>query len=282
MTSSLHTLEEYRTAADFIRSHLHHHPRIGLVLGSGLSPLAESIAAADILAYDQIPYFPVSTVIGHAGRLVVGDLAGVPVCAMQGRFHFYEGYSQAQVTFPIRVMHLLGIDTLILTNAAGGINPTFRAGDLMVIDDHINFMGLAGANPLYGPNVEFFGPRFPSMTDVYSPVLRRLVDQVATQQDQSLRHGIYGSLSGPTFETPAEVRFLRIIGVDAVGMSTAAEATVARHAGMRVLGISTITNVAIDALDSNAQTSHEEVLETGKLVVPRLSRLLMGLLSALA
>ncbi|MBX3001566.1 MAG: purine-nucleoside phosphorylase [Caldilineaceae bacterium] len=279
MISSPHTLEEYQTAADFIRKRTQHQPQVGLVLGSGLSLLAEGIASADFLAYDQIPHFPVSTVVGHAGRLVIGELAGLPVCAMQGRFHFYEGYSQAQVTFPIRVMHLLGIHTLILTNAAGGINPSFQVGNLMVIDDHINFMGLAGFNPLYGPNIDAFGSRFPSMTDVYSPALRALGDRVAAQQGEAVRHGVYGALSGPTFETPAEVRFLRAIGVDAVGMSTAPEATVARHAGMRVLGISTITNAAIDILNSNAETSHEEVLETGKAVVPRLMKLIMGVLA---
>jgi purine-nucleoside phosphorylase len=276
---SSHSLEEYQAAADFIRSHIHHAPKVGLILGSGLSPLAEDIVSADILPYAEIPHFPVSTVVGHAGRLVIGELAGVPICAMQGRFHFYEGYSQAQVTFPVRVMHLLGIHTLILTNAAGGINPSFRAGDLMVIDDHINFMGFGGANPLYGPNLDHFGPRFPSMTDVYNPKLRTLADQVGDQQGEFLRHGVYGALSGPTFETPAEVRFLRAAGVDAVGMSTAPEATIARHAGMQVLGISTITNVAIDIINSNAETSHEEVLETGKAVVPRLVRLLMGILA---
>jgi purine-nucleoside phosphorylase len=278
MISSSYSLEEYQAAADFIRARIQHQPQVGLVLGSGLSPLAETITSADRLAYDQIPHFPLSTVVGHAGRLVIGDLAGVSVCAMQGRFHFYEGYTQAQVTFPIRVMRLLGIHTLMLTNAAGGINPSFRAGDLMVIDDHINFMGMVGHNPLYGPNFDSFGPRFPSMTDVYSPPLRALADRVAAQQGEPLRHGVYGALSGPTFETPAEVRFLRAIGVDAVGMSTAPEATVARHAGMRVLGISTITNVAVDILDSDAETSHEEVLETGKAVVPRLTQLIMGVL----
>jgi purine-nucleoside phosphorylase len=200
---------------------------------------------------------------------------------MQGRFHFYEGYTQQQITFPVRVMQQLGIDTLILTNAAGGINPSFRAGDLMIIDDHINFMGLVGNSPLHGPNLNDFGLRFPSMTDVYSPVLRRLAHDVATRQGENLQHGVYAALSGPAFETPAEVRFMRLIGADAVGMSTAPEATVARHAGMRVLGISTITNVAIDVLDSQAQTSHEEVMETGRLVVPRLTRLLLGVLAGM-
>lgn len=274
-------LAAYQEAATFIRSRTAHQPKIGLVLGSGLSPLAEAVERADVLPYGEIPHFPVSTVEGHAGRLVIGELAGVDVCVMQGRFHFYEGYTQQQITFPVRVMQRLGIDTLILTNAAGGINPSFRAGDLMIIDDHINFMGLVGNSPLHGPNLNDFGLRFPSMTDVYTPVLRRLAHDVATRQGEKLQHGVYAALSGPAFETPAEVRFMRLIGADAVGMSTAPEATVARHAGMRVLGISTITNVAIDVLDSQAQTSHEEVMETGRLVVPRLTRLLLGVLAGM-
>ena len=274
-------LAAYQEAATFIRSRTAHQPKIGLVLGSGLSPLAEAVERADVLPYGEIPHFPVSTVEGHAGRLVIGQLAGVDVCVMQGRFHFYEGYTQQQITFPVRVMQQMGIDTLILTNAAGGINPSFRAGDLMIIDDHINFMGLVGNSPLHGPNLNDFGLRFPSMTDVYSPVLRRLAHDVATRQGEKLQHGVYAALSGPAFETPAEVRLMRLIGADAVGMSTAPEATVARHAGMRVLGISTITNVAIDVLDSQAQTSHEEVIETGRLVVPRLTRLLLGVLAGM-
>ncbi len=269
----------YEEAATFIHSSTTYRPTLGLVLGSGLSPLADAVEDAYTLPYGDIPNFPISTVEGHAGRLVIGRLAGVDVCVMQGRFHFYEGYTQQQITFPIRVMRLLGIDTLILTNAAGGINPSFRAGDLMIIDDHINFMGLTGNSPLHGPNLDAFGLRFPSMTDVYSPSLRGLADEVAQRQGDQLRHGVYAAVSGPAFETPAEIRFLRMIGADAVGMSTAPEATVARQAGMRVLGISTITNVAVDALDSAAQTNHEEVLETGQLVVPRLTRLLMGIVA---
>jgi purine-nucleoside phosphorylase len=281
MTSPSYTLQTYQEAADFVQKQSAHRPKVGLILGSGLSPLADAIDEADRIPYGHIPHFPISTVEGHAGQLVLGRLAGVDVCAMQGRFHFYEGYTPQQTTFPVRVMKLLGIETLILTNAAGGINPAFRAGDLMVIDDHINFMGLTGYNPLGGPNLDAFGLRFPSMTDVYAVRLRQLADQVAARQGETLQHGVYAALSGPTFETPAEVRFLRAIGVDAVGMSTAPEAAVARHAGMQVLGISTITNVAIDVLDSDAQTSHEEVLETGKAVVPRLTRLLMGILEGL-
>lgn len=278
MTTLHYTLEDYQEAAGAIRARTTSRPRIGLVLGSGLSPLADAIEQADVLPYAEIPHFPLSTVAGHAGQLVLGRLAGLPVCAMQGRFHFYEGYTPQAITFPIRVMKLLGVETLILTNAAGGINPSFRAGDLMVIDDHINFLGLTGYNPLYGPNLAEFGPRFPSMTDVYSLRLRHLAGEIARVQGEPLQHGVYAALAGPTFETPAEVRFLRTIGADAVGMSTAPEATVARHAGMQVLGISTITNVAVDVLDTEATTSHEEVLETGKTVVPRLARLLLGIL----
>lgn len=277
MTSNL-TLQAYQRAAAFIEAHTRHRPKVGLVLGSGLSPLADAVTEADSIPYSDIPSFPVSTVEGHAGRLVLGNLAGISVCVMQGRFHYYEGYTFQETTFPVRVMKLLGVQTLILTNAAGGVNASFRAGDLMVIDDHINFPALTGLNPLHGPNLDFFGTRFPSMTDVYSSPLRALADTVAAGQGQSLQHGVYAALSGPTFETPAEVRFLRLIGVDAVGMSTAPEAAVARHAGMDVLGISTITNVAVDVLDSARITDHEEVLQTGKEVVPRLTRLLMGIL----
>lgn len=274
------TLEEYQQAAGYIQEQTHHRPQVGLILGSGLSTLADAVTDATRIPYSEIPHFPVSTVEGHAGQLVIGKLAGRTVCVMQGRFHFYEGYTLQQTTLPVRVMKLLGIETLLITNAAGGINPNFRAGDLMLIEDHINFLGMVGFNPLSGPNLAAFGPRFPSMTDVYSPRLRALADEVCAQGEQ-LQHGIYGALSGPTFETPAEVRFLRNIGIDAVGMSTAPEAAVARHAGMEVLGISTITNVTIDVLDSEQITDHEEVLQTGQAVVPRLTRLLMGILEKL-
>ncbi len=275
------TLETYQEAANYITAHTHHRPQVGLILGSGLSGLAEAVADADRLPYGEIPHFPVSTVEGHAGQLVIGRLAGCTVCVMQGRFHFYEGYTLQQTTFPIRVMKLLGIETLLLTNAAGGVNADFRAGDLMLIEDHINLMGMVGFNPLHGPNLAAFGPRFPSMTNVYSARLRALADRVAEANGEQLQHGVYGALSGPTFETPAEIRFLRSLGIDSVGMSTAPEAAVARHADMEVLGISTITNVGVDTLDSAQVTDHEEVLQTGQAVVPRLTRLLIGILEAL-
>ncbi|CAN5397517.1 purine-nucleoside phosphorylase [soil metagenome] len=275
------TLEQYDEAANFIRSRTHHQPAIGLVLGSGLGPLAEQIEEATLIPYGEIPHFPLSTVASHAGRLVIGLLSGVCVCAMPGRFHFYEGYSMAPVTLPIRVMARLGIKTMILTNAAGGVNPDFEVGDLMVMDDHINFLGMAGQNPLMGPNVEAFGPRFPAMNRTYTRHLRHLADIVATEQALTLRHGVYMGLSGPFFETPAEIRMARILGADAVGMSTVNEALVARHAELEVLAISTITNRCIDTLDSDTEPTHEEVMEAGKVIVPRLTKLMLGLLEKL-
>lgn len=272
------SLQEYDAAAAYIRERISQQPAVGLILGSGLSPLAESIEDALRIPYTHIPHFPLSTVEGHAGQLVIGQLAGVQVCAMQGRFHFYEGYTPQQITFPVRVMRRLGVRTLIVTNAAGGLNPTFQAGDLMLIEDHLNFVGMAGNHPLYGPNVDAFGLRFPSMTRAYSPRLRALLLETAAELGIPVRQGIYAMVAGPSFETPAEVRYLRHTGADAVGMSTAPEVTVAHHAGMEVLGISSITNVAVDALDSAADTTHTEVLITGAEIVPRLTRLLMGVL----
>jgi purine-nucleoside phosphorylase len=197
---------------------------------------------------------------------------------MQGRFHFYEGYTPQQITFPVRVMQRLGLHSLIVTNAAGGLNHSFQAGDLMVIEDHLNFVGMAGNHPLYGPNVPAFGERFPSMTRAYAPRLRTLLLETAAELQIPVQQGVYAMVSGPSFETPAEVRYLRNAGADAVGMSTAPEVIVAHHAGMEVLGISSITNVAVDTVDSDADTSHTEVLETGQQVVPRLTRLLVGVL----
>lgn len=273
-----YTLRDYDEAVAYIRDRFAPQPAVGLILGSGLSPLAASIEEAVAIPYSDIPHFPVSTVEGHAGQLVLGRLAGVQVCAMQGRFHFYEGYTPQQITFPVRVMQRLGAQTLIVTNAAGGLNPAFQAGDLMLIEDHLNFVGMAGNHPLYGPNLDEFGLRFPSMTRGYSARLRALLLETATELGIAVQRGVYAMVSGPSFETPAEVRFLRHAGADAVGMSTAPEVTVACHAGMEVLGISSITNVAVDALDTEADTSHIEVLETGREIVPRLTRLLVGVL----
>jgi purine-nucleoside phosphorylase len=273
------TREQYEEAVRFIQSRTTHQPQVGLVLGSGLNPLAEMVDSADVIPYGDVPHFPRPTVEGHQGRLVVGWLAGVPILVMQGRVHFYEGYSMQQVTFPVRVMQVMGIQTLIVTNAAGGINPSFHAGELMLITDHINLIGMVGFNPLYGPNDPALGPRFPDMSEAYDARLRHVARQVAQENDILLREGVYVGLSGPSFETPADIRFLRTIGADAVGMSTVAEVTVARHGGMRVLGISSITNVA--AVEPGQETSHEEVLAAGQQIVPRLMTLIQGVLARL-
>lgn len=275
------TLTQYEDATQFISSHTRHVPTIGLVLGSGLGPLADKIEDADIIPYETIPHFPVSTVAGHAGRLVIGNLAGATVCAMQGRFHFYEGYSMQQVTLPVRVMRLLGIDTLILTNAAGGINPQFKVGDLMLIEDHINFIGMCGNHPLRGPNLPEFGVRFVATNRLYTKSLRQLTEIIAQQVGIDLKRGVYFALAGPTFESPAEIRLIHTLGGDAVGMSTAPEATVAHHAGMKVLAISSITNMCIDQIDAENQPSHEEVNEASKFIVPKLTKLMLGLLAQL-
>ncbi|MCA9875354.1 MAG: purine-nucleoside phosphorylase [Ardenticatenaceae bacterium] len=269
------------TAVAAIRQRTRYMPQVGLVLGSGLSDLANAVKSADVIPYAEIPHWPASTVIGHSGQLVIGQLEGQTVLVQQGRAHFYEGYSPAQVVFPVRVMHALGIHTLIVTNAAGGINRSFEPGDLMLIKDHLNFVGIAGNNPLRGPNDERIGPRFPDMTQAYDPALRRLALETAAAQGLKLHEGVYAYVAGPSFETSAELRFLHLIGADAVGMSTVPSVIVARHAGMRVLGISSITNKAILDPTSEAVVSHEEVLETGKMIVPRLTKLLYGLLPQL-
>lgn len=268
---------EYQVAAEFVRARTRHRPRLALVLGSGLNELADQVQAADVIPFGDIPHFHAPTVVGHVGRLVIGELAAVPVAVMQGRLHYYEGYSLAEVTFPIRMLKALGIQILILTNAAGGIRPTFQAGDLMLIEDHINLLGLGGANPLRGPNDEAIGPRFPDMSQAYDRELRLLAREEAAACSIDLQRGVYGGLAGPTFETPAEVRFLRLIGVDAVGMSTVPEVIVARHCGLRVLAISLISNRAISELDAETGVSHEEVLAAGRAALPRLARLLVGI-----
>jgi purine-nucleoside phosphorylase len=275
-------LEQYDAAAQHILGLTPHYPTVGLILGSGLNDLADQIEEAVAVPYGDIPHFPASTAPGHAGRLVIGRLAGVPVCVMQGRFHFYEGYSLAQVTLPVRVMQRMGIETLIVTNAAGGLNPDFAVGDLMLIEDHINFVGMAGHSPLRGPNLDAFGVRFPPANRVYTTSLRGLAADVAQSESLTLQRGTYVYLAGPNFESPAEIRFLRMAGGDAVGMSTVPETLVAHHAGMQVLAISTITNIAIDHLDATVEPSGDEVTEAGKLIVPRLARLLLGVLEQLA
>lgn len=277
------TQQQFAEAAAFIREAMGPglHPKVAIVLGSGLGALADDVEDAVVIPYQQIPHFPVSTIPGHLGRLVIGRLQGKEVIVMQGRVHFYEGYSMQQVTLPIRVFRRLGVDTLILTNAAGGVNPRFKAGDVMLIVDHLNLIGMAGANPLRGPHDPALGPRFLDMSKAYDRTLRQLALQVAQEAGIELHQGVYAGLAGPTFETPADIRFLRLVGVDAVGMSTVPETIVARHGGMRVLGLSGISNVAIDAVDAEGEASHEEVLEAGKQLVPKMLTLVRGVLARL-
>ncbi len=268
-------------AATAVRARISQHPTIGLILGSGLSGLADAVANPDIIAGSEIPHWPASTVAGHSGRLVNGQLEGHSVLVLQGRSHFYEGLSVQQITVPVRVMHALGIQTLIVTNAAGGMNPDFTPGDLMLIKNHLNIPGMAGNNPLRGPNDDSVGPRFPDMTEPYDRELRQLAHDVARANGFTLQEGVYAYVAGPSYETPAELRFLRMIGGDAVGMSTVPSVVVARHAGIRVLGISTITNMAVPDPAPGTVLSHEEVLETGRLVIPRLTALLHGIVHRL-
>lgn len=258
-------------ATDFLKEKLKNFkPDVGLILGSGLGILAEDIEQPIFVPYDDIPNFPVSTVAGHAGRFVFGKLQGKNVCAMQGRFHYYEGYSLNEVTLPVRVMKALGVKTLIVTNAAGGINESFSPGDLMLITDHINFLP---DHPLIGPNDENLGPRFPDMTEAYSRKLRDIARQSAQNLGLNIREGVYLATSGPTYETPAEVRMMRTLGADACGMSTVPEVIVARHGQMEVLGISCITNLAAGILDR--PLSHDEVIRTTKKAQKDFSRLVL-------
>jgi purine-nucleoside phosphorylase len=256
-------------AARAIRGRTTEEARIAIVLGSGLGGFAKEFSDSFTLPYREIPGFVSSTAQGHAGSLVIGKVAGVPVLAMQGRVHYYEGYSLEEVTFPIRTFKLLGINTLILTNAAGGIDVQLSQGALMVISDHLNFMGV---NPLRGPNDERFGPRFPDLSEVYSRQLQELVIKESRALGITIRRGIYAALAGPSYETPAEIHMLRAFGADAVGMSTVPEAIVARHMGMKVLGISCITNMAAGI--SETPISHEEVMETGQRVRETFTQLL--------
>jgi purine-nucleoside phosphorylase len=278
MTTFL-TIEHIDRVTNHVRSRIRHEPKIGLILGSGLGSLAESVQQADVIPYGEIPSWPVSTVYGHDGRLVIGDLEGRSVMVMQGRVHYYEGYSNAEIGLPVRVMQRLGVETLFVTNAAGAVNPEYQPGDLMLIVDHLNLIGMAGLTPLWGPNLEEFGPRFPDMSQAYDRALCGLAREVANEKGIGLREGVYVSLAGPSFETPADLRFLHAIGVDAVGMSTVPEVTVARHGGQRVLGISGISNKA--NLDGSTITTHEEVLEAGEVIVPKLTSIIRGVLRKL-
>ena len=273
------TMEKIDAVADLVRQKTSHQPKIGMILGSGLGSLAESVKDADKIPYPELKGWPVSTVQGHSGQLVIGELEGKNVLVMQGRAHYYEGYDMPLVGLPVRVMRRLGIETVIITNAAGAVNPGFEPGDLMLITDHLNLIGMAGQNPLRGPNLEEFGPRFPDMSKVYDRELQEVARKVAKENDLGLQEGVYVCLAGPSFETPADLRFLRAVGVDAVGMSTVPEATVARHSGMRVMGVSGISNKA--NLDGETETTHEEVLEAGEVLVPKLMTLVKGVLQSI-
>jgi purine-nucleoside phosphorylase len=273
------TLNQIDEVVKRLRERTAYQPQAAIILGSGLNEFAESVESADIISFGELPYFPVSTVLGHAGRIVIGKLENQTVFVMQGRIHFYEGYSMAEVTLPIRVMQRLGIGTLIVTNAAGGVNPEFLPGDVMLITDHLNFLGMMGQNPLMGPNYDELGPRFPDMSQAYDRELCNLARKAAKENNINLREGIYAGLSGPSFESPADLRFLRLAGADSVGMSTVHEVIVARHGGMRVLGFSGISNKA--NLDGSTVTTHEEVIEAGKVITPKIDKLVRSILQKL-
>lgn len=271
--------DRIETARAYVASRTTTRPRIGLILGSGLGGVAGAVETPEVLPYSEIPHFPRSTVEGHAGELVLGSLSGRPVAVMRGRFHAYEGYDLHETTFPVRVLRALGCDTLVVTNAAGGLRREWNVGDLMLIVDHINLPGMAGLHPLRGPHDARLGLRFPAMTDAYDARLGALAQQAAESTGVTLRSGVYAYLTGPSFETPAELRMLRAWGADAVGMSTAPEVIVARHGGMRVAGISMISNIATpDAGPAN----HEEVLAAGESVKATFSAMLLDFLRRLS
>jgi purine-nucleoside phosphorylase len=269
--------DEIKAAADAVRARVRDVPAAAIVLGSGLGDFAGSLDDAVSLAYGDLPHWPQSTVAGHAGRLVVGTCGGHRIAALAGRSHLYEGHDPGTVTFSVRVLGVLGIKALILTNAAGGVNTGFSQGALMLIDDHIN---LTGQNPLVGANDERLGPRFPDMSSVYSPRLRRIAEEAGQACGVALTHGVYAALLGPSYETPAEIRYLRTIGADAVGMSTVPEAIVARHMGIEVLGISCITNMAAGVLPQ--PLDHAEVMETARRVRGQFIALLEGIIVRLS
>jgi purine-nucleoside phosphorylase len=274
------TMERLQSSVEAIRELTDARPRVGMILGSGLGALVEEADSSLEISTREIPEWPDPTIEGHAGRLHFGEIEAHSVVILQGRAHFYEGYSISRIGLPVRVMQLLGIEILVVTNAAGAVNPAFEPGDPMLITDHINLLGMAGENPLRGPNLESFGPRFPDMSQAYDRELKNIAREVARDRGIGLQEGVYICLAGPSFETPADLRFLRGIGVDAVGMSTVPEVTVARHGGTRVLGISGISNKA--NLDGETVTTHEEVLEAGEVLVPKLSTIIRGVLRRLS
>ncbi|MDD5368891.1 MAG: purine-nucleoside phosphorylase [Anaerolineaceae bacterium] len=274
-----YSLNEIDRFAELVKLRAGRQPRIGMILGSGLGELAESIQDRVVIPYTELPDWPISTVEGHQGKMVIGTLEGQDVLGLQGRVHYYEGYSMSQVTLSVRVMQRLGIEILVVTNAAGAINPTFEPGDLMLITDQMSPFTMAGGNPLRGANLDEIGARFPDMSQAYDRVLMDLASKAAGEAGVNLREGVYVYLSGPSYETPAELRFLRLAGADAVGMSTVPEVIIARHGQMRVLGFSGVTNKA--NLDGNTMTTHAEVLAAAHDIVPKLTNVVRGVLRKL-
>lgn len=268
----------YLESAEYIKSRISGPiPSVVIVLGSGLGQLADQIEDANIIPYKEIPHFRTSTATGHKGNLIIGSLGGVRVIAMQGRFHYYEGYTMQEVTYPMRVFATLGVKTLLVSNAAGGMNPSFKVGDLMMITDHINFM----PNPLIGPNQEQFGTRFPDMTTVYTPRLQRLARAKAAELGIALQEGVYVAETGPTYETPAEYKMYRMLGGDAVGMSTVPEVIVARHCGMDIFGMSVITNCSKD-LSEDCLNDGEDVVRAANMAADKMTRLFIEILKSIS
>jgi purine-nucleoside phosphorylase len=279
--AAVRTAERVAEAAAAVRARASVRPRVALILGSGLGDLADEVDSPSVVPYTEIPNFPVSTVKGHAGQLVVGRLRGTAVAAMRGRVHFYEGYTLREVTFPVRVMRELGAEILIVTNAAGGLNEAFSTGDLMALTDHLNIMGMAGQSPLVGPDEPELGVRFLDMLSAYDAELRASAVQVAERNGFTLREGVYAMVGGPAFETLAEIRFLQRAGADAVGMSTIPEVIVARQSGMRVLGLSAITDMAVGH-NAAHEISHGDVLAAAERIKPRLAAVVRGVVASLA
>lgn len=270
------SLEKLQAATTFLKAHITYAPSIGVVLGSGLGNFVQQLQQRIEIPYDQIPHFPVSTVEGHHGSLIAGTIAGKQVVVMAGRFHFYEGYAPEDVVFPIRVLKFLGVATLLISNAAGGTHPDFSIGDLMIISDHISF---ATVNPLIGKNDERIGPRFPDMSEPYKKSLIKKAKDIAAQHNIDIKEGVYFGVTGPTFETRAEYKLIRLLGGDAVGMSTVSEVIAANHSGMNVLAVSVITDIGIR--DEENTITHEEVLVAAKEAEPKLTRLFLELIAAL-
>ncbi len=268
-------LEKIKETAEFLKSKIKISPEVGIILGSGLGSLGDKISNKQVIPYAEIPNFPVSTVEGHSGNLIFGQLGNKNVVAMQGRFHYYEGYGMKEVTFPVRMLHFLGVKNLIVSNAAGGLNPAFRQGDLMIIEDHINFFN---EHPLRGKNIDELGVRFPDMSKVYYPKFIKIAEEIAKENDLKLHKGVYIGSGGPTLETKAEYRMFRLWGADATGMSTVPEVIVAHHQGMKVFGISVITNES-EPEDPNQITTHEEVQDVAGDVEPRMTKIITELIN---